>query len=330
MKVEAKARIGVRGEITCRVIKGNGLIEEYPLETNTHTYTWFQELVGTGTNLQYAGVYTNAHKMYVSSAANVITKETTGISFTVANANGALIALTRETLLGVVYTCVEFEYAFALGAINTIIKSVGVYSANGGYTMPSSGMLCGKSLETPVVVTNEDQLIVKYKRFYSGPTAWSSNAANWDAELPVLATGTVISSAGDHSYNIKMGLFSMGYDNYPSLSGNVFGQLGPYLSGAHPYRSTLGGSQSYTAVTVTWIKTAGTLYNSDSAQYSYKITVSPSAGNFTIAELGIMMMTNPQGTPSTYGRIQFDPPINKPNTHKLAITVLYTVSWDNV
>lgn len=332
MKIKADTKMGVRGEITCTVIKGNGDIITYPTENNTHTYTWFLQMVGSGNAMAETRRYDISHRLYASYSGGAITKESTGLGGSLGYATSTLLGIAKETILGVSYISVEFEYAFALGAINNTVNSVGVFADNqAGFTFPSTGMICGKVLGTPVEVTSEDQLIVKYKRFYNGPTAWQKYYADWATELPVTATGAITSPAGEHSYTVKLPVFVIENNSYASGLIDSFESMRYNNSTAPEYRSTLGGGrQSIASSTRTWQKAAHTSYNADSASFEYSIVIPPAAGTMVIAELEVMGMCSYRGSYYNHCLITFDPPLTKPDTHKLAMTIDYTISWDNI
>ena len=327
MKIKVNETIGSIGEITCLVRHKDGTETEYPVENNTHTYGWFNAI--TGNNADNSGAYYlfNYNNLHVGTGTTPITKTRIGLSAGIAYLSSPS---TSNNLYGVTYGGVEYfgresTYIFPYGSISATIKEVGI----GSNPSPATGLHCGKVLTTPVVVTADDQLVVKYKRLYSGAIASyrSDGASTWSSKMPEVATGTLVKGVTTHAWSLRKAVLvdkstppTMQYLNYvgsvPASTTEVY--WSDTTSGAWSY--------SYYGGVASGIVTSPKTNQRDSISYTLKQILPPALGTITIARVAFFYLGTIGGYETT-AELTFDPPLVKTNEEKLQITMDVTVTW---
>lgn len=325
MQVEVHNKIGTRGEIQCSVVHKDGSVTEYPIELNTHTYTWFKEINyswSVGSNSPMA--LSSFNRIAVGGGTTPITKESTKLQASIASGDSTAAYLGRVPIGGVDYFAYEFTFGFPIGSIVADIKEVGMYKD----ATLTSGLICGAVLDTPVTVTDEDQLLVKYRRYYSGTFFWVDVYSTTSlSNCPANKVGTIISDGVSYAYSMHIPAIQL-LGSSPSIPSGYVHSL--YSYGIIRYRTTQGGSFTQLSVTptVTLVGAHGT--NMDTFTRRYVEVIPPSAGALTFARFHTMH-TVTGGSPYRFGCIiDFTPPLPKPATHKFTLDITYAISWDSL
>lgn len=325
MKIKVNETIGSIGEITCLVRHKDGTETEYPTECNTHTYGWFNAVTGNNADTSAAWWLFNYTNLHVGTGTTPITKTSVGLSQGVAyrSSTTSAVNIYAEVYGGVEYFGRDDTFVFPYGVVSATIREVGI--TNGSSF--STGLQCGKVLTTPVVVTADDQLVVKYKRLYSGSIASRrTDDSTWVSKMPDVASGTLVKGATTHTWTLKKAVLC---DNSipPALGYLTYcGSLHPSFTEVYWSASASGAwANSYAGVvsgTVTSPKTS----QRDSITYSLKQILSPALGTLTMARVGFFVIGTSGGNVPT-AQLTFDPPLVKTNEEKLQITMDVTVTW---
>lgn len=326
LKIKVDQTIGSRGEIVCIVRHKDGTETEYPMEVNTHTYGWFNAITGNNSDTSGMWYLFNSNHLHIGTGTTPITKTSVGLSSGIAyvSSPSSYTNLYAQNYGGIEYFGREEVYIFPYGSISNTVREVGI----GSGASTASGLQCGKVLDVPIVVTADDQLIVKYKRLYSGAISSArTNNSSWASKMPEVATGTLVKGATTHTWSLRKAVLadntippSMQYLNYVgSVQNNLtYIEWGATESGGWDY-SYYGGIATGT---VTSPKTS----QRDSISYSLKQVFPPALGTITIAKAALFIMSTSAGSIGT-GQITFDPPIVKTNEEKLQISMDVTITW---
>jgi len=326
MKLKAKTHIGCLGEVTCVVRHKDGTETVYPTEQNTHTYTWFNWATSNNTLSQFSNPFapTAIDYCYVGTGNTPITKTSTRLQTPLSAVASGTIGtfINDQDIGGILYSGVENQYIFTFGVINATITEIGLHKTPGN----TSGLHCGLVLNTPVIVTSEDQLIVRYKRLYSGNCiGWlASDLAGWNA-MPNSDSGSFVYAGNTYNYTLKVAHLIKGGSIAAPTSIQTMGGGASTVFIWDGTASTTGGT-TVTSPTITHTLLTPNTTQRDFVSYSTSLLIPPTSGTYPIGRLGF---GGPTG--SVYWAItmllSFDPPLPKTNQLKFQVTIEHTISW---
>lgn len=326
MKLKAKTHIGCLGEVTCVVRHKDGTETVYPTEQNTHTYTWFN----WATSNNYLGPVLSSFApnaityCYVGTGNTPITKTSTRLQTPLAAVASAPTGtfINDQNIGGVLYSGVENQYIFTFGAINATITEIGLHRDAGN----TSGLHCGLVLTTPVIVTSEDQLIVRYKRLYSGNCiGWNAtDVAGWNA-MPNSDSGSFVYAGNTYNYTLKVAHLIKGGSVASPTSIQIMGAGNSTVFRWDGTASTTGAT-IVNSPTITHTLLTPNTTQRDFVSYSTSLLIPPTSGTYPIGRLGF---GGPTGTVywAMTMLLSFDPPLPKTDQLKFQVTIEHTISW---
>lgn len=239
-----------------------------------------------------------------------ITRETETLSDQIVRVGSLQANISTATIEDVDYTTTTFSYTWQIGEIEGDITEVALSNGAG-----STAITAGKLLDEPITVDIEDQLTVNY------------TVAFPKLSLPyTLQEGNVVVDGSPVPYTLR--LTNDFIDASPSSTSSV-GYRTPRLTTGSNLRPKVNNN-SLAANTFTYEVTVTDDTENNRFVWDIGLVIRPSAGNLSIGKIatGNSRLSTYNSTTDVFPiEIEFDTPVNKPDTKKLEMNLSFSIEW---